>query len=138
MLLPMEWGWLRSVTLSENMEHVGIVARERVLLYAAAIQTGLRSGELRSLTRGRLYLDGDQPYITCKAGSTKNHQDARQYIQKVLAAELKEHVGRKAPGAPVFTTPVAYDVAAMLRYDLDAARGLAEGGRKRLRGTPTT
>jgi len=122
MLLPGEWGWLRSVTQSENVEREGIGARERVLLYATAIQTGLRSNELRSLTRGRLYLDADPPYITCKAGSTKNHQDARQYIQKALAVELREHVGRKAPGAPVFTMPVAYDVAAMLRHDLDAAR----------------
>jgi hypothetical protein len=49
-----------------------------MLLYAVAIQTGLRSSELRSLTRGRLFLHVVEPFNTCKAGSTKNRQDARQ------------------------------------------------------------
>ena len=105
MLLPEEWEWLRSVTLAEVAERYGIAAAERVLLYAAAVQTGLRSGELRSLTRGRLFFDADKPYITCKAGSTKNSKDARQYIQASLAEELGEHVSTKAPGAPVFSIP---------------------------------
>ncbi len=122
MLLPEEWDWLRTVTLADNAERDGMAAGERVLLYATAIQTGLRSGELRSLTRGRLYLDAARPYIVCKAGSTKNQQDAQQYIQADLAAELREHVARKAPVAPVFAMPAAYDVAAMLRADLDATR----------------
>jgi integrase len=120
MLLPTEWDWLRSVALSDNVEREGMDSRGRVLLYATAIQTGLRSSELRSLTRGRLYLDSTPPYVTCKAGSTKNRQDARQFIQEALAAELREHIGRKAPGAPVFAMPRA--VATMLRADLDAAR----------------
>ncbi|MCA9109287.1 MAG: hypothetical protein KDA52_05015 [Planctomycetaceae bacterium] len=55
-----------------------MTAHERVLVYETAIQTGLRSGELRSLTRGRLFLDRDQPFITCKARQTKNSKDARQ------------------------------------------------------------
>ncbi len=122
MLLPEEWEWLRTVTLSDNVEREGTEARERVLLYATAIQTGLRSSELRSLTRGRLYLAGTLPYITCKAGSTKNKKDARQYVQPDLAAELHVHVSRKAPGTPVFAMPSVYDVAAVLRADLDAAR----------------
>jgi len=122
MLLPEEWDWLRAVTLADGVERFGMESQERVLLYTAAIQTGLRSGELRSLTRGRLYLDVAPPFITCKAGSTKNKKDCRQYIQETLAAELLEHVGRKAPGAPVFAMPHKFDVATMLRADLDAAR----------------
>jgi integrase len=89
---------------------------------ATAIQTGLRSSELRSLTRGRPYVDADPPYITCKAGSTKNRKGARQYVQPALAAELRDHVSRKAPGASVFAMPLAWNVATMLRPDLDAAR----------------
>ena len=122
MLLPQEWDWFQAVTISEDVERDEMPAVERVLLYATAIQTGLRSGELRSLTRGRLYLDAELPYITCKAGSTKNKKDARQYIQKALATELRDQVNRKAPGASVFAMPPRYDVAAMLRADLDAAR----------------
>ncbi len=122
MLLPEEWTWLRTVTLSGNVVRSDIPAVERVLLYAVAIQTGLRSNELRSLTRGSLFLDAAQPYVTCKAGSTKNQQDARQYIKPELVAELRRHIARKAPGAAVFSLPRREDVAAMLRADLAAAR----------------
>ena len=52
-----------------------MTGKERAALYATAIQTGLRSSELRSLTKARLHLDHPkQPYVTCKAGDTKNAQ----------------------------------------------------------------
>ena len=121
MLLPDEWRWLRSTTLA-SPERYGMPPSERVVLYLVAIQTGLRSSELRSLSRGRLFLDADPPYITCKAGSTKNGKDARQYIQVALAGELHLHIATKAPRAKVFSMPAKEDVAAMLRADLADAR----------------
>ena len=121
MLLPEEWDWLRSIT-ADGGERYGMAPRERVLFYAVAIQTGLRSSELRSLTRGRLFLDADDPFITCKAGSTKNRKDARQYIQHDLADELRALIATKAPQALVFNMPHRFDVAAMLRADLADAR----------------
>lgn len=121
MLLPEEWAWLRPVTLA-GPERFGMGGLERVLLYTTAIQTGLRSNELRSLTRARLFLEGKTPFITAKAGSTKNRQDARQFIQPELAAQLKAHVSTKAPQAPVFAMPDNSDVAPMLQADLEAAR----------------
>jgi len=122
MLLPDEWRWLRSVILARGRERYGMTAAERVLLYATAIQTGLRSNELRSLTRGQLFLEAEPPYVTCKAGSTKNSKSARQYIQTDLAAELRQNVATKAPAAPVFAMPHEADVAEMLRKDLADAR----------------
>jgi len=121
MLLPDEWKWLRSVT-TNGPERFGISGPERMLLYAAAIQTGLRSSECRSLTRGRLFLDSEPPYVTCKARSTKNRKEARQYIQPDLAAELKAHIATKAPRAPVFAMPGEANVADMFRQDLAEAR----------------
>ena len=70
---------------------------ERVLLYATAIQTGLRSAELRQLTRGRIYLDAPRPYVTCKSRDTKNKNDAKQYIKPELANALREHAAIKSP-----------------------------------------
>jgi len=99
-----------------------MIGAERSLLYDTAIQTGLRSNELRSLTRGRLYLNADPPYITCKGQSTKNGKDARQYIQPCLAADLKAHITTKAPKAPVFNLPHETNLARMLRDDLAEAR----------------
>jgi len=121
MLLHDEWDWLRMTTLA-GVERYGMPPVERVLLYVVAIQTGLRSSELRSLTRGRLFLDSKPPYITCKAGWTKNHKDARQYIQPALADELRLHIATKVPKSWVFSMPAREDVAAMLRADLADAR----------------
>ena len=121
MLLPEEWRWLTMAT-SSGPERYGMAVGERLLLYGTAIQTGLRSGELRSLTRGRLYFDANPPYITCKAGSTKNRKDARQYIQPELAADLKAHITTKAPKAPVFSLPHESNMAQMFRDDLAEAR----------------
>jgi integrase len=121
MLLPTEWPYLRGATLSSGMRD-GMNPLERAAMYATAIQTGLRSAELRSLTKSDLFLAGDRPYVRCKAEDTKNGQEARQYIQADLAAELRQIVATKAPTAPVFPMPDRHDVAAMLRGDLAAAR----------------
>lgn len=96
MLLPEEWTWLRTSTAAGS-DRYGMTGQERMLLYAGAVQTGLRSNECRSLTRGRLFLDGEQPYIVCKARSTKNAKYCKQYIQRDLAAELVQHIATKAP-----------------------------------------
>jgi len=96
MLLPEEWRRLETAT-ENGPEREGMTGDERVLLYRTAIQTGLRSKELRSLARGRLYFDADPPYITCKAGSTKNRKAAQQFIQPELAASLKSHIATKTP-----------------------------------------
>ena len=91
----------------------GMNPLERVALYTLAIQTGLRSGELRSLTKSFLYLVGENPYVRCKADDTKNDQDARQ---------LRRIVATKTPSATVFTLPDEWRMAAMLRGDLAATR----------------
>jgi len=95
---------------------------ERALTYRTAIQTGLRAAELRSLTRGRLYLNAKRPYVLCAAGSTKNRKQAQQFIDDTLAAELKTHVAAKSPQAPVFSLPYGSNLARMLRDDVAAAR----------------
>ena len=122
-LLPAEFTWLRCAT-ETGPTRFGTAGRGRGLLYTTAIQTGLRSSELRSLTRGRLFIERerDKPFIMCKARSTKNSKDAHQYITLDLAAELRTHIARKAPQAPVFTMPSKDDVADMLRADLAQAR----------------
>ena len=120
-LLPEEWRRLEVAT-DAGSERYGMTPDERLLLYGTAIQTGLRSSELRSLTRGQLYLDTKPPYVTCKAGSTKNRKDARQYLQPELAVSLKTHIATKAPNAPIFDLPHESNLARMLRDDLAEAR----------------
>src|SRR5579864_9212792 len=66
MLLPAEWPYLRAATLASGRRD-GMNPLERVALYAVAVQTGLRSGELRSLAKSDLFLAGEKPYVRCKA-----------------------------------------------------------------------
>ena len=122
MLLPDEWRWLEAVTAVRS-EFYGISGRERLLLYAVAIQTGLRANELRSLTRGSLFLNGPKPYLAVKALATKNAKDARQYVEPDVAGDLRAHIATKAPKTHVFELPAKWRMAAMIRADLDAARG---------------
>jgi integrase len=121
MLLPDEWPCLRAATIAAGTRD-GMNPLDRVALYATAIQTGLRSAELRSLTKADLFLAGERPYVRCRAENTKNSQEARQYIQLDLAAELRQIVSAKTPTANVFNMPDEFSVATMLRGDLAAAR----------------
>ena len=121
MLLIEEWRWLRSVT-EHGPDLMKMDGHSRRLLYELAIQTGLRSTELRSLTRSCLALDADQPHILLDASKTKNRKAARQYVQPDLAADLKRISARAMPGAPVFIMPRREKVATMLRMDLKSAR----------------
>ncbi len=121
MLLPDEWSLLLSATKG-GPEGNGMSGPERALMYRVAVETGLRSNELRSLVRGQLYVDEEQPFITCKAGSTKNSKLAKQYIRHDLAEELRQYVMRKAPKAKVFQPEDRTRMAATLRDDLASAR----------------
>ena len=121
MLLPEEWEWLRFY-LREAPLSEGMIAPERTLLYSTAIQTGLRSNELRTLARGSLFLDARRPYVIVKAKSTKNHKDAKQYVLPELANQLRICLVSKTPKAPVFRLPDETRLARMLRTDLEGAR----------------
>ena len=116
-----EWRWLDATT-RQSPERFGMAGMARALLYSTAIQTGLRSNELRSLTRGKLNVTDDVPFVVAKPGGTKNKKLARQYIQPELAMELQNLVGRKLAGATVFPMPKDHDVADMLRADMATAR----------------
>ena len=121
MLLPDEWRRLEIAT-DNGPVRCDMTPGERLLLYRTAIQSGLRSNELRSRTQGSLYLEGGSPYIVCKAGTTKNKKLAKQYIQPSLAAGLADHISTKAPKMPVFDLPHESNLARMIRADLHDAR----------------
>ncbi len=122
-ILPDEWRWLE-YSLSKAPVRCGMAAEERLLLYQVALQTGYRSGELRSITRGLLFLDDDPPHVDCDASNTKDGKRASQAIDRELAERLRVHVARKAPNAAVFAMPHETNVARMLRADLEHARSL--------------
>jgi integrase len=106
-----EWAWLRLTP--------------RALLYETAIQTGLRSSELRALQVANLRSD----HIALDARHTKNGRNAKQYASSDLIERLRESLP--------FQMPVIGEVARMFYRDLETARqlwleSLSEEDRKKL------
>ena len=62
--------------------------RERALIYKTLVFTGLRKGELTSLTVGQLELDGPVAYAVLHAADEKNRQGSEIPLRADLAAEL--------------------------------------------------
>jgi len=76
----------------EQLEQLG---RERALIYKTLVLTGLRKGELESLTLGQLHLDGRCPYADLHAADSKGRQAAQIPLRSDLAAELGEWIQSK-------------------------------------------
>ena len=118
-----EQRWLTSATATEGQpDRYGMTGKERAMLYCVALGTGFRSGELASLTRASFNLAGNPPTIAVTAGATKNRKGALQPIAPELAAALRKFLRLKAADARAFAMPPRWDVAAMLREDMAAAR----------------
>ncbi len=103
-------------------EHFGMPGPDRALLYRTALESGLRAGELRTLTCGNCLLDDDPPRLIVKAAYSKHRQDDEQPIPAGLAAALRAHIAGRTPASAVFDTLPSKDkIVRMLRKDLTAA-----------------
>jgi len=71
----------------EELERRG---RERALVYKTLVLTGLRRGELASLTVGQLRLEQDPAFIELAAADEKNRQGNSLPLRADLAEELRE------------------------------------------------
>jgi integrase len=99
-----------------------MTAKDRVMLYRLAVETGLRAAELRSLTRSSFVLDGEEPSVTIAAAYAKNRREDTLPLRPATAALLAKHLEHKMPAAQAFNVPTRGHVAKMLRADLDSAR----------------
>jgi integrase len=82
-------------TFAAKLDHRG---RERALVYRTLVLTGLRRGELASLSIGSLELDAPMPYAVLAAGDEKNGQGSEIPLRADLVAELREWVAEKRAG----------------------------------------
>jgi len=87
------------------------------MLYRLAMETGLRAGELRSLTVSSFDLGNCT--VTVEAAYSKRRRRDIQPIQTDLAELLREYLNGKQSSEPVFAIPEKTSV--MLRRDLEAA-----------------
>jgi integrase len=73
----------------EVRERLELLGRERALTYKTMILTGLRKGELESLTVGSLHLDGAAPFAQLATADEKNREGNTVPIRDDLAADLR-------------------------------------------------
>jgi len=121
-LLPDEFRDLLRTTESQGVMRLKLPADERALLYRVAADTGLRVGELASLTRGSFDLDGETPSVTIQAAYAKNRRQDALPLRADLVERVRPHFAGRMPGVKAFNVPPNYDTADMLRADLGAAR----------------
>ena len=99
----------------------GMAGPDRAVLYTLAVTTGLRAGELASLTPASLNLDGTPPVVVVEAERSKRRQRDTQPLPREVAAILRPWLEGREPGEPCFGfDPKAG--AAMVRRDLETAR----------------
>jgi integrase len=76
----------------ERVAKLELIGRERALVYKTLVLTGLRRGELASVTVGALSLDSETPFLVLEAGDAKNRQRADIPLRGDLAADLVQWV----------------------------------------------
>ena len=98
---------------------LGMAGPDRAMLYALAVGSGFRAGELASLTPESFNLAACPPTATVDAGYSKRRRRDVQPLPRGLAEALGPWLESKAAGAPVFGRLAR--TADMLRADLEAA-----------------
>ncbi len=118
---PLETDELRCLleTTCRSATRFGMSGAERARAYRFAAETGLRAGEMRSLTPESFDLDGSPPTVTVQAAYSKNRKQAVVPMRVSLVTELREGLKGKHPDEPVFKLPEK--TAKMLRADLEDA-----------------
>ncbi len=74
----------------ETRRRLDMLGRERALIYKTLVLTGLRKGELASLTVGQLDLDADPPFLTLDPAHEKNREGNSIPLRADLAADLRQ------------------------------------------------
>ncbi len=94
---------------------------DRSVLYRLASGSGLRAGEIASLTPASFNLSPEGPSVTVQAAHSKRGKLDVQPIRSDLADVLRPWLANKPKGAPVFTGRMGR-TAEMIRFDLRRAR----------------
>ena len=80
----------------------GLSGHERAMVYRLALETGLRIGELRSLTPTSFDLAGSPPTVTVQAAYSKHRREDVQPIPPQLAKDLRDFLEARDDQGPVF------------------------------------
>ncbi len=112
----------KPVVIVAAAERFGMTPEARARVYRLAAESGLRSNEIRSLSRASFALAGDEPSVTVGAAYSKRRREDTLPLRHDTAALLLAHLAGKMPAAKAFNMPGKSQVVKMLRADLAEAR----------------
>jgi integrase len=98
-------------------ERYGMSGYERAVLYLLLIETGLRRGELMSLTMSSF--DLDKRTVTVEPENFKGRRKAVRYLKQQRAEQIKEFFKGKLPNVKPFNVSDQWRSADMIREDLE-------------------
>ncbi len=98
----------------------GMTGQQRAMLYHVALETGLRRGELMSLTRGAFDLEAAT--VRLEASYSKHRREDVLPLRPAMVDALREHFTLLAPKANAFNVPCNDDMLTRaFRLDCAAA-----------------
>jgi site-specific recombinase XerD len=92
---------------------------ERARIYILSYMTGLRKGELASLTPASFELDVAQPTVTVQAGASKHRRKDILPLHPELAPMVREWIDGLASDEPVFAKLASRKTWLMVKKDLE-------------------
>jgi integrase len=113
---------LLAATRADVEDFRGLTGEDRYWLYAVALQSGLRAGELASLTAESFRLDEGTPVIQLQAQHSKRRRRDVQPIPRTLAEGIRDWLGTKGRGRPLWPRTWHLRAYTMIHKDLDRAR----------------
>jgi len=105
---------------NETIERLRWLGETRAMAYRIAVQTGLRWGELRSITMGAVRLGDDPPHLLLAAADEKARRGGQIPLGDDLARELDKYVRERRkrllghPGASLVEFPAMVNRAPLL------------------------
>jgi integrase len=116
-----ECAWLIETARKSEGESYGLTGEGRAVLYQLALSTGLRHGELLSLTVSSFAFDAKPPTVTLAAAYAKNRRADTIPLRPDMAGVIERYLKGKPANQPAFG--MWQDRGAdMVQEDLAAAR----------------
>ena len=112
--------------VQRRLEHLG---QKRALTYKFMMLTGLRCGEVASLTVAALHLDEAQPYVSVEGKHAKSGKGATLPLRADLADDLRKHIKQLAHGCEITSETLLFNIGRnfLRTFNLDlAAAGIAK------------
>lgn len=115
-----EFSLLERAAIKSGKLIEGMTGLQRAFLYRMARTTGLRRGELASLTEASFLLD-EPPRLIVSAAYSKHREADTVFLHPEMVETIKVEVSSLQPGEPLFPLLAQRKTADMIKEDLEAA-----------------